>query len=962
MADVFISYSRRDAAFVQRVQRELEARGKSVWVDVEGIRDAEVFPVALLRAIEGSDAFVFVITPESVRSPFCAEEVGYAVELNKRIVPLARRGVPDPEVPEAIRVRHWIPMRDAEFDRGVKRLVTAIETDLGWEHQHTRLTVKALEWEQAGRDRSFLLRGSELGAAERWLAAGVGKDPGPTALEHEYLLAARSARTRRQRLLAGGSLGVAAVAVGLLIFALISRGQAITAARVALAGRLGAQAVTEPRLDVAMLMAREAVKLDRSPQTESTLLATLLRNPAVIGTVALPVNTTAALAFSPDARTLAAVDGLGELQLFDARTHAMTARPPYELEADQPPAYSSDGTLLAYRTGQCTIQGRCEFIHVSDARTLQPTASLSAPETMPPAPSEIPSGSVAIAPDDRMLYYAYWSVGTGRAPAQAYVQRWALPGGEALPVVRIGSQALLAMRLIDAGFRLLTVSADNIRLFDARSLRLLRTVNITPALTAPTAAAISPDGATAVMGSRTGSVSFIDTSTGTSRPGAQGQGAAVARVLYAPNGSDAVSIGSNDNAIVWNPGTARPAELLTGPAGQVDGAAISPDGDTLYTSSLDGLLLEWDLAGDQQFGRRAALGATVPCCAAVSPPASPLALSPDGARFAARTGSSTVGLFSSSTLKRLAAFTIGHRRNFITALAWSSGGELAVGAHAGLVQLWSTAGAPRLVHSLVGLRSLAGQPEAIQSIAFSPDGRLIAASDDDKTGSTGGGPTDQDLPSLAIWQVATGRLVTSVNGDTVSQPVGDDLLAFSPNDKSLALSTFDRSILILDPSTGEPRQAFTSAAGTTALTFAPDGTLANGTPAGTVELWNPVTGKQIGGSLGVATAPVTSIAFDPTGHLFATASRGEGTVKVWFTAALRQQGGALSTDPGTTSTAVFEPGGARLLAVNDHGDAFTWPMSPTAWEHQACAVAGRNLTRQEWSVLATGRAYSTVCP
>ncbi len=334
VADVFISYSRRDAAFVERVQRELEAQGKSVWVDVEGIRDAEVFPVALLRAIEGSDAFVFVITPESVRSPFCAEEVGHAVELNKRIVPLARRGVPDPEVPEAIRVRHWIPMRDAEFDRGVKRLVTAIETDLGWEHQHTRLTVKALEWEQAGRDRSFLLRGSELGAAERWLAAGVGKDPGPTALEHEYLLAARSARTRRQRLLAGGSLGVAAVAVGLLIFALISRGQAITAARVALAGRLGAQAVTEPRLDVAMLMARAAVKLDRSPQTEGTLLATLLRNPAVIGTIALPVNTTAALAFSPDTRTLAAIDGLGELRLFDARTHAVIARPLYELEAD----------------------------------------------------------------------------------------------------------------------------------------------------------------------------------------------------------------------------------------------------------------------------------------------------------------------------------------------------------------------------------------------------------------------------------------------------------------------------------------------------------------------------------------------------------------------------------------------------------------------------------------------------
>ena len=62
------------------------------------------------------------------------------------------------------------------------------------------------------------------------------------------------------------------------------------AARVALARQLGAQAVNEPRLDRAMLLAREAVSLDRSPQTEGTLLATLQRSPAVIGTFALPID------------------------------------------------------------------------------------------------------------------------------------------------------------------------------------------------------------------------------------------------------------------------------------------------------------------------------------------------------------------------------------------------------------------------------------------------------------------------------------------------------------------------------------------------------------------------------------------------------------------------------------------------------------------------------------------------
>src|SRR5438128_2553362 len=115
MADVFISYSRQDAAYVLRLQRELRERGKDVWLDVEGIRAGEVFPAALRTAIEGSDAFVFVISPDSVRSQFCELEVDHAVALNKRVVPLSLREVPDEEIPEEIRFRNWIPIGDGEF-------------------------------------------------------------------------------------------------------------------------------------------------------------------------------------------------------------------------------------------------------------------------------------------------------------------------------------------------------------------------------------------------------------------------------------------------------------------------------------------------------------------------------------------------------------------------------------------------------------------------------------------------------------------------------------------------------------------------------------------------------------------------------------------------------------------------------------------------------------------------------
>jgi WD40 repeat protein len=167
--------------------------------------------------------------------------------------------------------------------------------------------------------------------------------------------------------------------------------------------------------------------------------------------------------------------------------------------------------------------------------------------------------------------------------------------------------------------------------------------------------------------------------------------------------------------------------------------------------------------------------------------------------------------------------------------------------------------------------------------------------------------------------------------------------------------------VILD-SAGRLTQALPSGSGTTSLAFAPDGTLAVGTLSGTVELWNPISGKQIAAPLVVAAAPVASIAFDPSGGRFATAAVGEGTVKLWYTSTLEQSGLTVDTDAHATPSLAFARGGVALTAVDDAGNAFAWPMSVTAWGHQACAVAGRNLTRQEWAQLVTAQSYTAVCP
>src|SRR3954469_4575942 len=141
MADVFISYSRTDSRFVGALADGLRTHGKDVWIDIEGIRDAEGFPEALGNAIGSSDGFVFVISPASVGSSYCMREVDDAVDAGKRIVPVDFSHVSADDLPEAIRVRNWIP-GDGDLDTTVDRVMKALDTDLEHAHAHTHWELK----------------------------------------------------------------------------------------------------------------------------------------------------------------------------------------------------------------------------------------------------------------------------------------------------------------------------------------------------------------------------------------------------------------------------------------------------------------------------------------------------------------------------------------------------------------------------------------------------------------------------------------------------------------------------------------------------------------------------------------------------------------------------------------------------------------------------------------------------
>jgi hypothetical protein len=227
MADAFISYSRKDESFVRELEEALVKRGKDVWVDLEDIPLTAEWQNNLYSGIEGAETFVFVISPDSIASKECKRELDHATKHNKRLVPILRREVDTTTAPDVLESHNWVFFRESDdFGESLERLMQAMDTDLEWVKIHTRLLTRAVEWESRGRDRSLLLRGSDLEAAEEGQARATDKEPELTPLQRQYILASRQAQTdlhRRQAnlyrvLLVAALILIVLMALGLVTF------------------------------------------------------------------------------------------------------------------------------------------------------------------------------------------------------------------------------------------------------------------------------------------------------------------------------------------------------------------------------------------------------------------------------------------------------------------------------------------------------------------------------------------------------------------------------------------------------------------------------------------------------------------------------------------------------------------------------------------------------------------------
>ena len=226
--DVFVSYSRTDADFARQLNDGLQRQGKRTWFDQESIASGADFKQEIYRGIEASDHVLFILSPSSVKSPYCADEVAYAAKLHKRIVTVLHRPVEVADLHPQLAKVQWLDFRDngGDFAANFKELLLVLDTDPAHLQAHTRLLMQAIAWEEKDERESLLLRGDELKEAEQWLLKSAGKQPSPTTLQGHYVASSRALINGEQRSKAKQQRRLVGILGSLLIMALSGCGVA----------------------------------------------------------------------------------------------------------------------------------------------------------------------------------------------------------------------------------------------------------------------------------------------------------------------------------------------------------------------------------------------------------------------------------------------------------------------------------------------------------------------------------------------------------------------------------------------------------------------------------------------------------------------------------------------------------------------------------------------------------------
>src|SRR5262245_4426282 len=124
MASLFISCSRKDKETARRLAEAFSSKGLDFWIDWKSIEPTVDWRKEVLKGIEETDNFLFLLSPDSVISKVCKEELEHAMKNGKRLIPLVVRSIRSEEAPPELRVPNWTYLRDEDdFQTAFEKLV-----------------------------------------------------------------------------------------------------------------------------------------------------------------------------------------------------------------------------------------------------------------------------------------------------------------------------------------------------------------------------------------------------------------------------------------------------------------------------------------------------------------------------------------------------------------------------------------------------------------------------------------------------------------------------------------------------------------------------------------------------------------------------------------------------------------------------------------------------------------------
>ena len=573
LSDVFISYSRRDGDYVRKLEAQLRAAGQEVWIDWEDIPATADWWSEIRAGIEGASTFVFIISPDSVTSDVCSREIDHAIESSKRLVPVLYRDLDETsraEMHPSISSHNWVLLHDDEhFDQNFPRLIQAIQTDLDYVRAHTRLLVRAREWELRQRDDSFLLTGTAVQEAESWLASSASLTPPPIPLQAEYILASQKAQTRRQRrLLAGVTTALlVALALALLSFGLFRQSQAAEATALARSTEVANQAATS---------ASNADAAATSAAIASTNEAEALRQSTAV------VNQAATSAANADiAATNAAIASTNEAEAFRQSTAVVNQAATSDSNAE---IAATNESIALLRGTQVANQAATSMANADIAATNAAIASTNEAEALARGTDVANQAATSVANADEAQRQAERAA----AIALASQAETAISAGNLEFAALLGIEALDKRSYTWEAERVLTMAI-------LTQAQPLSTVSLPDA---PEDSLVSPDGSLrlAIDPLRPQQAQLIRSSDDSVLWTLIGHTDAINGAVWSPDGQRVATFSQDSTARIWDAASGQTELNLLGHRGPLLAAAWSSDGQRLATASEDGTVRIWNTA------------------------------------------------------------------------------------------------------------------------------------------------------------------------------------------------------------------------------------------------------------------------------------------------------------------------------------------------------------------------------